>query len=40
MQFESLVNTEGFQTEKTLISLPGMFESLVNTEGFQTMYCY
>ena len=34
--FESLVNTEGFQTAKP-DSLPDFeFESLVNTEGFQT----
>ena len=35
-QFESLVNTEGFQTvDNKMTANPG-FESLVNTEGFQT----
>ena len=35
-QFESLVNTEGFQTLCCLQGSYLMFESLVNTEGFQT----
>ena len=35
--FESLVNTEGFQTERLSAHLPFTFESLVNTEGFQTL---
>ena len=35
-EFESLVNTEGFQTLKSWFSLLLLFESLVNTEGFQT----
>ena len=34
--FESLVNTEGFQTIPLLQSPKEAFESLVNTEGFQT----
>ena len=34
--FESLVNTEGFQTDFTQIFICIQFESLVNTEGFQT----
>ena len=36
MQFESLVNTEGFQTAYKFKSFNPPFESLVNTEGFQT----
>ena len=36
MQFESLVNTEGFQTTYRNYPISGQFESLVNTEGFQT----
>ena len=36
-KFESLVNTEGFQTEACQIRRPVRFESLVNTEGFQTL---
>ena len=36
--FESLVNTEGFQTMVYLQRLHERFESLVNTEGFQTPY--
>ena len=35
--FESLVNTEGFQTFKGLRKTTQQFESLVNTEGFQTI---
>ena len=35
-KFESLVNTEGFQTAKMVGASPDSFESLVNTEGFQT----
>ena len=35
-QFESLVNTEGFQTAYTPNYGKLAFESLVNTEGFQT----
>ena len=35
-QFESLVNTEGFQTLKVSPMITLSFESLVNTEGFQT----
>ena len=35
-KFESLVNTEGFQTIRRDESNPISFESLVNTEGFQT----
>ena len=35
--FESLVNTEGFQTEAEDVIAALKFESLVNTEGFQTM---
>ena len=34
--FESLVNTEGFQTEARSERSKELFESLVNTEGFQT----
>ena len=34
--FESLVNTEGFQTPFPPILILSSFESLVNTEGFQT----
>ena len=34
--FESLVNTEGFQTGQRNGKLRRKFESLVNTEGFQT----
>ena len=34
--FESLVNTEGFQTNVCDFSHEMKFESLVNTEGFQT----
>ena len=34
--FESLVNTEGFQTLHLWNTNEGLFESLVNTEGFQT----
>ena len=34
--FESLVNTEGFQTETVRRTAGNPFESLVNTEGFQT----
>ena len=34
--FESLVNTEGFQTETDSNRHSRLFESLVNTEGFQT----
>ena len=36
--FESLVNTEGFQTNTQENSLETWFESLVNTEGFQTIW--
>ena len=36
LQFESLVNTEGFQTKVAVINYESTFESLVNTEGFQT----
>ena len=36
MRFESLVNTEGFQTKRSCSSDDWVFESLVNTEGFQT----
>ena len=35
-QFESLVNTEGFQTRDLQRLHRAQFESLVNTEGFQT----
>ena len=35
-KFESLVNTEGFQTTGSNNRANDMFESLVNTEGFQT----
>ena len=35
--FESLVNTEGFQTKQRRIYSCKPFESLVNTEGFQTI---
>ena len=35
--FESLVNTEGFQTCCKRCYQQGKFESLVNTEGFQTV---
>ena len=35
-QFESLVNTEGFQTPHFRRVHIQPFESLVNTEGFQT----
>ena len=34
--FESLVNTEGFQTALVISWRVIKFESLVNTEGFQT----
>ena len=34
--FESLVNTEGFQTGVPCVVPSAWFESLVNTEGFQT----
>ena len=34
--FESLVNTEGFQTYTNICVIACKFESLVNTEGFQT----
>ena len=34
--FESLVNTEGFQTAVPARNQTSKFESLVNTEGFQT----
>ena len=34
--FESLVNTEGFQTNDANVPCRTLFESLVNTEGFQT----
>ena len=34
--FESLVNTEGFQTKERCNIDYLWFESLVNTEGFQT----
>ena len=34
--FESLVNTEGFQTSYLFSQHALAFESLVNTEGFQT----
>ena len=34
--FESLVNTEGFQTYIAGVRRKNQFESLVNTEGFQT----
>ena len=34
--FESLVNTEGFQTRRRDGLRETLFESLVNTEGFQT----
>ena len=37
--FESLVNTEGFQTIKKGAAHTIWFESLVNTEGFQTKTC-
>ena len=37
IQFESLVNTEGFQTDFCRIRRSVQFESLVNTEGFQTV---
>ena len=36
MVFESLVNTEGFQTCSIASKHSIVFESLVNTEGFQT----
>ncbi len=36
MEFESLVNTEGFQTGWNACLREIVFESLVNTEGFQT----
>ena len=36
VRFESLVNTEGFQTGQRNGKLRRKFESLVNTEGFQT----
>ena len=35
--FESLVNTEGFQTRFIFLVRKLRFESLVNTEGFQTV---
>ena len=37
--FESLVNTEGFQTRDSDVVVCKSFESLVNTEGFQTNVC-
>ena len=36
VRFESLVNTEGFQTKNIEKTKNIEFESLVNTEGFQT----
>ena len=36
LKFESLVNTEGFQTGFIELDHRDEFESLVNTEGFQT----
>ena len=36
LRFESLVNTEGFQTQAVWKMTAEAFESLVNTEGFQT----
>ena len=36
--FESLVNTEGFQTGDRRETHRTLFESLVNTEGFQTYF--
>ena len=36
-RFESLVNTEGFQTTQESRNKYFKFESLVNTEGFQTV---
>ena len=36
-RFESLVNTEGFQTAQQLKERIPEFESLVNTEEFQTI---
>ena len=35
-RFESLVNTEGIQTDVENYYKTGLFESLVNTEGIQT----
>ena len=34
--FESLVNTEGFKTDGSVLVVDVVFESLVNTEGFKT----
>ena len=39
LKFESLVNTEGIQTEVQWSSHCDRFESLVNTEGIQTRLC-
>ena len=39
LRFESLVNTEGFQTQIQTDAQECEFESLVNTEGFQTANC-
>ena len=39
LKFESLVNTEGIQTNEAWQSGDIVFESLVNTEGIQTRLC-
>ena len=39
-KFESLVNTEGFQTKVHVYIWQLPFESLVNTEGFQTCWIW
>ena len=39
LKFESLVNTEGIQTQFLLAFIYNVFESLVNTEGIQTRLC-
>ena len=36
-EFESLVNTEGFKTDRAVSTACSLFESLVNTEGFKTL---
>ena len=38
MEFESLVNTEGFKTYVGILEELNQFESLVNTEGFKTIF--
>ena len=39
MQFESLVNSKGSQTDDVDVLFADLFESLVNSKGSQTMIC-